>query len=71
MSQEEAESQRKSKLDPARQYGMHLDGRLTLQTRRRFASSEPKDTEQLRAKYTVVCGCWLSSDSQGALFTVT
>ena len=31
MSEEEAQEQRKSKPDPARQYGMHLDGKLTLQ----------------------------------------
>ena len=33
VSQEEAEEQRRQKPDPARQYGMHLDGKLTLQTR--------------------------------------
>ena len=30
VSQEEPDTQRRSKADPARQYGMHLDGRLTL-----------------------------------------
>ena len=51
---EEADMQRRSKPDPARQYGMHLDERLTLQTRRRFMSTEPRDIEQIRAKYTVM-----------------
>ena len=32
---------------PARQHGMHLDGKLTLQTRRRFTSTEPAEVEQL------------------------
>ena len=59
MSQEEADMQRRSKPDPARQYGMHLDGRLTLQTRRRFTSMEPRDIEQLRAKYTEMENFWL------------
>ena len=44
---------------PARQYGMHLDGKLTLQTRRRFTSTEPADVEQLRSKYTVLENMWL------------
>ena len=59
VSQEEAEVQRRAKPDPARQYSMHLDGRLTLQTRRRFPSTEPRDIEQLRAKYTVMENLWL------------
>ena len=59
VSQEEAELKRKNKPDPARQYGMHLNGTLTLQTRRRFTSSEPCDIEQLRAKYTVMENLWL------------
>ena len=50
VSAEEAQEQRKAKPDPARQYGMHLDGKLTLQTRRRFSSVEPTNKEQLRAK---------------------
>ena len=50
VSQEDADIQRKSKPDPARQYGMDLDGRLTLQTHRRFSSTEPASVEQLRAK---------------------
>ena len=59
VSQEEADAQGRAKPDPARQYGMHLDGRLTLQTRRRFTSTEPRDIEQLRAKYTVMENLWL------------
>ena len=59
VSQEEADMQRRSKPDPARQYDMHLDGRLTLQARRRFKSTEPRDIEQLRAKYTVMENLWL------------
>ena len=40
VSQEEADAQRRAKPDPARQYGMHLDGRLTVQTRPRFTSTD-------------------------------
>ena len=57
--EEEAQEQRKQKADPARQYGMHLDGKLTLQTRRRFTSSKPSNQEQLRAEYTVLQNLWL------------
>ena len=59
VSQEETDTQRRSKPDTARQYGMHLDGRLTLQTRRRFTSTEPRDIVQLRAKCTVMDSLWL------------
>ena len=59
VSEEEAQDQRKVKADPARQYGMHLDGKLTLQTRRKFTSVEPTNQEQLRAKYTVLQNMWL------------
>ena len=51
VSQEEADAKRKSKPDPDRQYGMHFDGRPTLQNRGRFTNSEPQDIEQLRAEY--------------------
>ena len=61
VSEEEAQDQRKVKADPARQYGMHLDGKLTLQTRRKFTSVEPTNQEQLRAKYTVLQNMWLSA----------
>ena len=50
VSEEEAQDQRRLKADPARQYGMHLDGKLTLQTRRKFTSSEPANQEQLTAQ---------------------
>ena len=39
ISQAEAEEQNRSKPEPARQYGIHLDSRLTLQTRRKYTSS--------------------------------
>ena len=59
VSEEEAQEQHRLKADPARQYGVHLDGKLTLQTRRKFTSSEPANQEQLRAKYTVSQNMWL------------
>ena len=59
VSQEGANIQPKNKPDRARQYGMHLDGKLTLQTRRRFSSTEPTDVEQRRAKCTVLWNMWL------------
>ena len=59
MSEEEAQEQREVKADPARQYGMHLEGKLTLQTRRKFTTVQPTNQEQLRAKYTMLQNMWL------------
>ena len=59
VSQAEAEEQDRTKPESTRQYGIHLDSRLTLQTRRKYTSSHPKDVEQLRAKYYVVSNLWL------------
>ena len=67
VSEEEARDQRKLKADPARQYGMHLDGKLTLRTRREFTSPEPANQEQIRAKYCEccrTCGSWRRSGNQ-------
>ena len=54
VTQEEADTQRRQKPGPACQHGTHLDGKLTLQTRRRFTSIAPADVQQLRAKCTVL-----------------
>ena len=59
VSEEESQEQRRLKHDPARQFGMHLEGKLTLQTRRRFSSVEAANQEQLRAKRTVLKNMWL------------
>ena len=58
-SQAEAEEQDRTKPEPTRQYGIHLDSRLTLQTRRKYTSAQPKDVEGLWAKYDVVSNLWL------------
>ena len=59
ISQAEAEEQDRKKPDPPRQYGMHLNATLTIQTRRRYTSSRPKNLEELRQKYDVLSNCWL------------
>ena len=59
ISQAEAEEQERKKPDPPRQYGLHLNASLTIQTRRRYTSTEPKDIEELRAKYDLLSNCWL------------
>ena len=59
ISQAEAEEQDRKKPDPPRQYGMHLNATLTIQTRRRYTSSLPKNLEELRQKYDVLSNCWL------------
>ena len=38
---------------------LHLDGQLSIQTKRRFVSSSPTTPEQLRLKYKVLANCWL------------
>ena len=47
ISQAEAEEQDRKKPDPPRQYGIHLDAALTIQTRR----------EELRQKHDVLSNC--------------
>ena len=59
ISQAEAEEQDRKEPDPPRQYGMHLNATLTIQTRRRYTSSLPKNLEELRQKYDVLSNCWL------------
>ena len=59
ISQAEAEEQDRKKPDPPRQYGMHLNATLTIQTRRRYTSSLPKNLEELRQNYDVLSKCWL------------
>ena len=55
----EAEEQERQKPDPPKQFGIHLDSKLTLQTRRRYTGTAPKNTEELRAKYEVMSNMWL------------
>ena len=38
---------------------MHLNATLTIQTRRRYSSTLPKNLEELRQKYDVLSNCWL------------
>ena len=58
ISQAEGEEQDRKKPDPPRQYGMHLNATLTIQTRRRKSSTLPKNLEELRQKYDVLSNCW-------------
>ena len=71
VSEEEAQEQRKLKADPARQYGMHLDGKLTLQTRKKFTSSEPsnRNNSERNSQSCRTCGFSRSSVSQEGPFT--
>ena len=50
VSVEEQTDQEAKKPEPARQLGLHLDGALTIQTKRRYMSSMPQTTEELRLK---------------------
>ena len=59
ISQAEAEAEDRKKPDPPRQYGMHLNAALTIQTRPRYTSILSKDLEEFRARYDVLSNCWL------------
>ena len=59
ISMAEAEEQERQKPDPPKQFGIHLDSKLTLQTRRRYTGTAPKNSEELRAKYEVMSNMWL------------
>ena len=59
ISMAEAEEQERQKPDPPKQFGIHLDSKLTLQTRRRYTGTAPKNTEELRSKYEVMSNMWL------------
>ena len=59
ISLSEAELQDSQRPDPPRQYGIHLNAQLTLQTRKRYSSVAPKNIEELRAKYEVMSNMWL------------
>ena len=60
ISMAKQEEQERLKPDPPKQFGIHLDSDLTLQTRRRFTGSAPRNTEELRAKYEVMSNMWRS-----------
>ena len=56
ISSAEAEKQDTQRPDPPRQYGMHLNAQLTLQTWKKYSNVAPKNIEELRAKHQVM---WL------------
>ena len=53
----EEEQQELRKPEPARQYNLQLDSKLT--TKRRHVSTEPTDEKGLRMKYAVMTNLWL------------
>ena len=59
ISEAEEEEQRKSKPEPSRHLGINLDASLMIQTRRRYLTSMPLHSEQLRTKYKVMSNMWL------------
>ena len=38
---------------------LHLDGQLTIQTKRRFSSTMPSNPDELRVKCKIMTNCWL------------
>ena len=55
----EEKEQKEKRPESARQVGIHLDSTLTIQTRRRFVSTAPTNTEELRTKYKIMTNMWL------------
>ena len=55
----EQEEQESKKAEPQRHMSLHLDGQLSIQTKRRFLSTSPATPEQLRLKYKVLANRWL------------
>ena len=55
----EQEEQEKKKAEPQRRMSLHLDGQLSIQTKRRFVTSVPTTPEQLRLKKKGRANCWL------------
>ena len=55
----EQEEQESKKAEPQRHMSLHLDGQLSIQTKRRFVSASPAIPQQLRLKYKVLANCWL------------
>ena len=62
----EEEQQDLKRPEPARQYNLQLDSRLTITTKRRRLSTEPTDEKGLRMKYAVLptYGCLPKCGSQ-------
>ena len=60
----EEQKQRAGRPEPPKQLGLHLDSTLTVQTKRRYMSSMPANTEALRTKYEVLTNLWLLAQSR-------
>ena len=54
LSLAEEKEQKEKKPEQARQVGIHLHSTLTIQTRRRYVSSPPSNTEELRTKHKIM-----------------
>ena len=55
----EEERQRSQKPEPSRPLGLHLDSTLTIQICRKYISSAPTSTAELRDKYAIMGNMWL------------
>ena len=59
VSAKEQEAQDEARPEPSRQMGLHLDSTLTIQTKRKYMSAMPSNTEELSQKYRIMSNCWL------------
>ena len=59
VSQEEEEEQEAKKPGHSRHWGVTLDAKVMVQTRRKYTSTMPGSLEQLRTKYAIMSHVWL------------
>ena len=64
MSVREQEEQESKKPDTQRHMSLHLDGQLTVQTKRRFLYVMPSNPEDLRVKFKIMTNCWLLAQTR-------
>ena len=59
ISLHEEDRQRAQRPEASRQLGVHLDSTLTVETRRKYMSTMPLNSEELRDKYAVMTNMWI------------
>ena len=59
VSAKDQDQQEEARPEPSRQMDMHLGSTVTILTKRRYISTMPTSTEDLRQKYRIMSNCWL------------
>ena len=61
----EEEQQERNKPNPIRQYGLPLDAKFTITTKKRHVNTEPVDEKTLRDKYAIMTNMWPLAQQAG------